>query len=115
MDIVGDDDTDTPCAGSACRVGYLCSTVEEYAQAIREVLSMDQVDRMHIAAAARRWSSGHSFVSWLQACVSSTWAMLTPPIVLPTLCAGKPWSSRTLASRKTFCVRSSLTDTYQGE
>ena len=37
------------------RVGYLCcSTEEEYAQAITEVLAMDQVDRLQIAAAARR-------------------------------------------------------------
>jgi hypothetical protein len=37
----------------AC-AGYLCSTVEEYAAAIAEVLSMDQVYRLRVAGAARR-------------------------------------------------------------
>jgi hypothetical protein len=35
-------------------MGYLCDTDEEYANAIMEVLSMDQSRRMEIAAAARR-------------------------------------------------------------
>ena len=56
MDIVGDE-AEASCASAAGRVGYLCSTLEEYAQAITEVLCMDQVDRLQIAAAARRWCS----------------------------------------------------------
>ena len=34
--------------------GYLCTTEAEYAQAIAEVLAMDQVSRLRIAAAARK-------------------------------------------------------------
>ncbi len=39
---------------SSGMVGYLCESKEEYAQAITEVLSMDQEKRMNIAATARR-------------------------------------------------------------
>lgn len=35
-------------------VGFLCESVEDYARAITQVLSMDQNERMEIAAAARR-------------------------------------------------------------
>ena len=34
--------------------GYLCTTEEEYAAAITQVLCMDQKDRLMIAAAARQ-------------------------------------------------------------
>jgi len=34
--------------------GYLCTTEEQYADAITEVLCMDQQDRLKIAAAARQ-------------------------------------------------------------
>lgn len=39
---------------SSGMVGYLCESKEEYADAITQVLSMDQEKRMGIAAAARR-------------------------------------------------------------
>ena len=39
-------------AGDA--VGYRCESDEEYAQAISEVLSMEQSRRLQIAAAGRR-------------------------------------------------------------
>ena len=39
---------------SSGMVGYLCESKEEYAQAITEVLSMDQEKRINIAATARR-------------------------------------------------------------
>lgn len=53
MDIIVED---MGACGAACsgRVGYLCSTEEEYAQAITEVLAMDQIDRLQVAAAARK-------------------------------------------------------------
>lgn len=56
MDIVGNE-AEASCTSAAGRVGYLCSTLDEYARAITEVLSMDQVDRLQIAAAARRCCS----------------------------------------------------------
>ena len=34
--------------------GYLCTSVEQYAAAITEVLCMDQKDRLKIAEAARQ-------------------------------------------------------------
>ena len=34
--------------------GYLCTTEEEYAAAITQVLCMEQKDRLKIAAAARQ-------------------------------------------------------------
>ena len=40
-------------AGDA--VGYRCESDEEYAQAISDVLSMEQSRRLQIAAAARRY------------------------------------------------------------
>ena len=49
------------------RVGYLCSSEEEYAQAITEVLAMDQVDRLQIASAARRCSTTSIFS--IQSCL----------------------------------------------
>jgi hypothetical protein len=53
MDIVGNE-AEASSARAVGRLGYLCSTLEEYAQAITEVLCMDQVDRLQVAAAARR-------------------------------------------------------------
>ncbi|KAI3435747.1 hypothetical protein D9Q98_001805 [Chlorella vulgaris] len=40
--------------------GYLCSTLGQYADAIIEVLGMSQVDRMRVAAAARRQAAQFS-------------------------------------------------------
>lgn len=36
------------------RTGYLCQTGEQYADAITEILCMDQSERLKIAAAARQ-------------------------------------------------------------
>ncbi|KAI7840213.1 hypothetical protein COHA_005995 [Chlorella ohadii] len=42
------------------RVGYRCRTLAQYADAIVEVLGMDQVERIRVAAAARRKASQFS-------------------------------------------------------
>lgn len=50
MDIV------VPSSGEAGdAVGYRCESDEEYAQAITDLLSMEQTRRLQIAAAARRY------------------------------------------------------------
>jgi alpha-1,2-mannosyltransferase len=41
-------------SGQGQRVGWLCSSQEEYAAALTEVLGMEQVARLRVAAAARR-------------------------------------------------------------
>ena len=46
--------------GAAQRTGYLCASEEEYCEALLEVLSMDQVDRLRVAAAARRRAAAFS-------------------------------------------------------
>ena len=42
------------------RTGFLCSTVEQYTDAIVEVVKMDQVARLQMAAAARRQAAAFS-------------------------------------------------------
>ena len=54
------------------RTGYRCTTLRQYADAIVEVLSMDQVERMRVAGAARRRASQFSdqrFQSEVLACL----------------------------------------------
>ena len=52
QDIVGDSSSGTLSLGS--RPGYLCGTLEQYAEAIVDILVMDQTARLRIADAARR-------------------------------------------------------------
>lgn len=40
--------------GGLQATGYLCASEEEFAAAITDVLAMDQVSRLRLAAAARR-------------------------------------------------------------
>lgn len=63
MDIV------SPSSGEAGdAVGYRCESDEEYAQAISDVLSMEQSRRLQIAAAARRY--GRAVSAQPEACHS---------------------------------------------
>jgi alpha-1,2-mannosyltransferase len=58
--------------GQQQRTGYRCSSLRQYADAIVEVLSMDQVERMRVAGAARRRASQFSdqrFQSEVLACL----------------------------------------------
>lgn len=41
--------------GAGERVGYLCSDVDDYADSIVELLAMDQLARLRIAEAARKY------------------------------------------------------------
>ena len=45
---------DEPMQGRLQPVGYLCSTLQEYADAITDVLCMQQTERLKVAAAARK-------------------------------------------------------------
>lgn len=54
------------------RAGYRCTTVEQYASAIVDVVAMGQVERLQVAAAARRASerfSDERFASEFLACM----------------------------------------------
>lgn len=44
--------------GGLQATGYLCAGEEEFAAAITDVLAMDQVSRLRLAAAARRCAAG---------------------------------------------------------
>ena len=75
------------------RTGYRCSSLRQYADAIVEVLSMDQVDRMRVAGAARRRASQFSdqrFQSELLACLEG---------VLPLGC-GRPLNNLMAGGRQ---------------
>ena len=43
--------------GGLQATGYLCTSEEEFAAAITDVLAMDQVSRLRLAAAARRYAA----------------------------------------------------------
>ena len=58
--------------GGGQPTGYLCSTLQQYADAIIEVLGMEQLERMRVAAAARRRAAQFSdqrFQKELMACM----------------------------------------------
>lgn len=59
-------------AGAGQPTGYRCRSLEQYADAICEVLAMGQVERMRLAAAARRRAAQFSdqrFQRELMACL----------------------------------------------
>ncbi|KAL3157446.1 hypothetical protein ABBQ32_011917 [Trebouxia sp. C0010 RCD-2024] len=56
---------------SARTTGYLCTTVEQYAAAITEVLCMEQKDRLKIAEVARQRAAKFSDQQFMQGFIAA--------------------------------------------
>ncbi len=61
------------------QTGYLASSVQEYADAIGEVLAMEQRERLRIAAAAQRRASMFSTERFLQDFTAALLPLLPRP------------------------------------
>lgn len=66
------------CGGPPQPTGYRCTQLEEYAAAIVEVLGMEQLDRMRIAAAARRRAAQFSDQRFEEAFIAVMEKVLPP-------------------------------------